>query len=571
MSTEVTEFRKTHNIAILQNIRKEIIDALKRYNFKHTVTYNISVAHPDSLRFVITLLTKGDPETPLLQIRKNLVNELDHKVTTNEIEGSPEKLAVDVEQLYEERLEAKGGNGEITDTLKNKSLKRAGRNKSDFGMYRDTLVSFIEKETTAKKDVKTTGFYITVEQGTPKKILLHCANKHITETIVQKLETNEVYEPRVLKVVKDVVYVCEDIVAENTERKVALNFFERLRMEALKQGYPISITTSATIAISVDPVSLSMRCANSGDAAALASELNPNWKPTKDGMMVNLELTKLVWKHALVEDGFFIKKQQDGGLVVKPLGNGAALVGSYVHSSMKYRDFEFLPFNRKRKKRHTNEIKKSMERWGVLSFVTVAITDCIDGDMRMWVIDGQHRFDAMELLQNPILFTIANVHSKKEMVRLIAALNRTSKNWALRDYLHSWCSIEIPEYVLIQETLGRTKLPITLILEAFSGLDRRAVTEKFQAGEFEIADKEKAKRYIGHIVELKTLMPRSRAILSCLLSLFNQYEEKYNNDKMKEMIKATKVKLGGKLPFTAGDTAEITLKTLRKIYEGQYL
>jgi hypothetical protein len=154
------------------------------------------------------------------------------------------------------------------------------------------------------------------------------------------------------------------------------------------------------------------------------------------------------------------------------------------------------------------------------------------------------------------------------MVRLIAALNHTAKTWHLRDYLQAWCQLGIPSYVTIERILTETKLPITILLEIFSGQNRQVATTKFQEGKYHIRDLKVAELQVKNLMELRSLLPRSANVYSAMAGFFNSPPSHYSNTTMKERLKAFHTKKR-QLPFGPEDTRDELIKKLKSIYAGK--
>lgn len=236
----------------------------------------------------------------------------------------------------------------------------------------------------------------------------------------------------------------------------------------------------------------------------------------------------------------------------------------HIYESFEYDQFHFLPFNRETNTRHIRRIMNSIKMFGVLSFVIVVETDCIDGEMKKWIVDGQHRLKAFILLGKPVLYIKVKLHTKEEVVKLVAELNTTSHSWSLKDYLHVWSSLDIHQYLTIDKYLKETGLPITVILEIFSGLDRTQASKNFKDGDFIVKNEEKAIEKISWIMETKEWLPKSREILSALVVFINQTVH-YNNNKMLTSLKQNKE--DGLNFFVAGDTMDQILKKIKRIYD----
>ncbi len=210
---------------------------------------------------------------------------------------------------------------------------------------------------------------------------------------------------------------------------------------------------------------------------------------------------------------------------------------SNVYMSSNYSQFNLLDFNRKIINSHVNDLIISIQEHGILSYGVVVHTDCVDGILKYWIADGQHRFTAEKKLALPFYFTMTKVKSKEELVRLIARLNSTGRRWNLLQYLTTWNSVNSADYSLLKKKYEETHLQLSVLIQIFMDKDRRRATEKFMKGYFEIKDLTMATKMIDSLVDLRkeNLVPKSRAISSCLIHLMkSQY---YEHQSFKKALK----------------------------------
>lgn len=172
--------------------------------------------------------------------------------------------------------------------------------------------------------------------------------------------------------------------------------------------------------------------------------------------------------------------------------------------SMDYEDFHFFDFNRPRDMNHVMEIVSSMARFGNLSHGIVIETDIIDGKLKKWVVDGQHRLLACKHLGIPFRYYVTvRVTCLEDIIFLIAKMNSTSKKWPVSQYIKTWASLKAPDYVLLHSQHEITKLPVGLLLEVISGRDSKTATDMLKSGTFSCPDHVVAKRIISQIVSVK--------------------------------------------------------------------
>lgn len=235
-----------------------------------------------------------------------------------------------------------------------------------------------------------------------------------------------------------------------------------------------------------------------------------------------------------------------------------------IYSSSNYKMFHFLPFNRTISRTHVRDLVESIKENGVLSHPLMIHTDCIDGQMKYWIVDGQHRFKAFEVLGLPVHFTLyrkraSEQSTKRDIVKLVARVNNTSRKWNIHQYLRAWSSLNAEDYKVIKDDYDKTKIAINTLLQAYSGEDRRIATKKFVNGVYQITDRQNGTSHIARLVELKGLIPKNTSLQSALLDLFRKYPD-YNNDVMKEKLRNTRGK------YVYGETQEEILANLDKLY-----
>lgn len=213
---------------------------------------------------------------------------------------------------------------------------------------------------------------------------------------------------------------------------------------------------------------------------------------------------------------------------------------SNICCSSNYSMFHFLEFNRKIVWSHVNELRLSILENGILSYPVMIYTNCVDGEWKYWIVDGQHRFEAFKKLGLPIYFTLYRKSTPEpitlyDLVKLIARLNNTSRRWSIHQYLRAWKSIKVDEYEIISRVHEETKLPINILLQAYSGKNRRRATALFMDGEYKMLDRENGDKYIDYLQSIKPFISRGTAIQSALLDLFRQTPD-YNNEIMKSKL-----------------------------------
>lgn len=237
---------------------------------------------------------------------------------------------------------------------------------------------------------------------------------------------------------------------------------------------------------------------------------------------------------------------------------------SNVYTSSNYNMFHFLPFNRNIIKKHLATIIGSIRRNGVLSFPLMIHTNCIDGKWKYWIVDGQHRFEAFKKLGFPIRFTLYRPDhggeiTKNDIAQLIADVNNSSRKWSLHQFLKNWEFLDIPEYMKIKKVYEKTKISITTLLQAYSGLRSDKATQLFTKGIYRMEDEASGDVYVRYLSELKKVAPKSTKLYTAFLDFFRKYPDGYDNGKMLQIVKKEK-------EAVLADTIEGVLINLERLY-----
>ncbi len=305
---------------------------------------------------------------------------------------------------------------------------------------------------------------------------------------------------------------------------------------------------------------LEIQCFN-GVEAELTEQffIASGFQTRKTGRMLYVRLNR-----ALVKKPFF-DLILDRTKVVEKQTTGIGLENPencVLHTSYEYEGFHFLPFNRPKDKNHIRGIAESIDEFGIIGLVTVAETDCVDGIMKKWIVDGQHTFSAEVSRNKPIIYIIVPVSSKLELIRLIAVLNNRRKPWQMKNYLHAWKSMDIPIYESIDVWVTQKKLSFALVLETMSGLEQGPASTAFKDGNFRPDRNINHEKVLSDVYELKPLLPKLSK-LPIMLSRFIRQTPGFDVVKMKEIIKKTNVKT---LFFADDDMAALTGK-LQELYK----
>lgn len=138
-----------------------------------------------------------------------------------------------------------------------------------------------------------------------------------------------------------------------------------------------------------------------------------------------------------------------------------------------YERFISAKGNRKIDNRHVARLIRSIEINGNIS--TITCRDIVIGGKKYFeILDGQHRFEALKNLCEPIILDLWTNVKNKGMI----ALNENSKNWKLEDYLYYGIEDGILDYIYINKLKEESGLGLGTLIELFSPEHRNITGER---------------------------------------------------------------------------------------------
>jgi len=153
-------------------------------------------------------------------------------------------------------------------------------------------------------------------------------------------------------------------------------------------------------------------------------------------------------------------------------------------------DLETMPkgHNRPTKDLHIQLMTVSVLKLGVTRMINVVRTSAFGKKDGLYILDGQHLRKAIlslspSQLKGDFIVTIMDIDDTEEIVATISLLNSTSANYRLEDFLESWVTVGKKDYILLQDTLRRTKQKINPIVEAYS-MQKSTGNKDFKEGRF---------------------------------------------------------------------------------------
>ena len=158
-----------------------------------------------------------------------------------------------------------------------------------------------------------------------------------------------------------------------------------------------------------------------------------------------------------------------------------------LFSTKNYKAFHYFEANREIDESDVSKLRGSMRQNG---FIRTRFVECYHEDGILFIVDGQHRFEAAKREGLPIFYVILDIKSKEEALKFIKITNTNQKRWAIADFLHYYAKMGVKDYVELEAFRLKHDLPITIacsILRNTAGHDHAS----FKEGKFVIADKKR--------------------------------------------------------------------------------
>lgn len=136
--------------------------------------------------------------------------------------------------------------------------------------------------------------------------------------------------------------------------------------------------------------------------------------------------------------------------------------------------------NRAIRKFKVEQLMQSISRIGV-----VRVVICTEVNKKLYILDGQHLFEALKSLGLPIVYTVMSV-PVDEIPATISWLNNTQLSWSIRDYLH--IHQDKPAYRGVgAKSLEYSALSLNAIVRTYGNNNAEV---KFKAGKYEFFNNE---------------------------------------------------------------------------------
>jgi hypothetical protein len=191
-----------------------------------------------------------------------------------------------------------------------------------------------------------------------------------------------------------------------------------------------------------------------------------------------------------------------------------------VNVTTNYDLFKNHQANRKINRLNLSRLVKSMEQRTLISPILV--------NEDMVIIDGQHRLEALRLLQKPVYYIVIHGYGLPEM----QLLNSVGKNWNGRDFMEMYADMGNEHYIKLREFRERFGWGQNECTSALTRMncDGGANTRDIKNGLFKVVDYDWAISAAEKIEKIKPFYDgyKRRRFIFAMLQLFKN--SNYNHD-----------------------------------------
>jgi hypothetical protein len=157
-----------------------------------------------------------------------------------------------------------------------------------------------------------------------------------------------------------------------------------------------------------------------------------------------------------------------------------------------YKKFYFLDsINRIPDPSHIQKMIMSVRAMGVVRPIICVKVQFIDGTNKLYIVDGQHLFNALCADDLEIPYIIIEAKEKVDLVNKMAMLNNSSKPWTLLNYVNAY-KMHIPDYFQLFDLRNRYNIePLMLAAICTRGTSAVATgSQLIKSGKFKITNPE---------------------------------------------------------------------------------
>lgn len=202
----------------------------------------------------------------------------------------------------------------------------------------------------------------------------------------------------------------------------------------------------------------------------------------------------------------------------------------FIEKTKDYSMFNFADENRNLDLKHVQNLVESIKEKNLIQSNPIIV------DSKMTILDGQHRFEALKIMDLPIYYKVDD----KFEISDISRINTVSKKWDLNDYLKHYVSQKYSEYIELNKFVAEYDVNIYSAIGLLSGRTSQPNAElikKFKTGTFIVKDYDNAVDILEKRDDFEKYSDKfytSKTFLNALSKLIKQ--SNYDHERMLDKI-----------------------------------
>jgi hypothetical protein len=218
---------------------------------------------------------------------------------------------------------------------------------------------------------------------------------------------------------------------------------------------------------------------------------------------------------------------------------------------------EFIEYNRPINGHLVEKLKESMEKYGILSAITV-----YDAGDKFLLVDGQHRWTAAQLLG----LSMPAIVIDWDAMGAIVEMNTIQKNWTITNFVDFYCANDDPQiknaYSLLQDKRRQySDLSYPSLAKIYG---KPYGGQSFKEGKWRITDVEVGDEFISYLNDVEKYIPDAKSSRFIYAYTDVVFHPEYNHNRMmKKFLMNDKTK---RIPVITKSNPSSYGKMLTKVY-----
>lgn len=225
-----------------------------------------------------------------------------------------------------------------------------------------------------------------------------------------------------------------------------------------------------------------------------------------------------------------------------------------------YSKFKFMGGNREIDYNHVKRLKNEMQyNPGLLEAAPVLVNE------HMYIVDGQHRFEAAKELKMPIYYMTKPGLS----IETARHMNVTQKRWTIMDFAKSFADSGKTDYIFFLRAVKKyPAIAPSIIMKYLAGGQRNALSTDFRRGNFKIENIDLSTDYLERlntVIQKAHIATINTPMATALLQMFKSEENGTGDFELTKLLRKLDHD-GAKQAFVLAGSVRNCLRSIEDVY-----